>query len=211
VGRVYQQTFLDTYTKLAFAKLYDRKTPLVAADLLNDRVIPFFDQHGLTLQRVLTDRSTEYCGGPERHEYELYLAVENIDHTRTKVKKPADQGLRFILHFFDALPSDVGCGLPPGQFDALCLARWIGVGRLVQAVVFIIVGVGANHVLTHVRNTQVQKQIPLPKAELCGCEILADLVSCSPSHAVRKTQVIGASASSLCARSTLRCRAIAAV
>jgi len=48
VGRIYQQTFLDTYTKLGFAKLYDRKTPLVAADLLNDRVIPFFDEHGVT-------------------------------------------------------------------------------------------------------------------------------------------------------------------
>src|SRR6266849_6850132 len=44
VGRIYQQTFLDTYTKVAFAKLYDRKTPLVAADLLNDRVVPFFDE-----------------------------------------------------------------------------------------------------------------------------------------------------------------------
>src|SRR5690348_7988040 len=74
--RIYQQTFVDTYTKLAFAKLYDRKTPLVAADLLNDRVIPFFDEHGVTLQRVLTDRGTEYCGGPEHHEYELYLAVD---------------------------------------------------------------------------------------------------------------------------------------
>jgi transposase InsO family protein len=88
VGRIYQQTFLDTYTKLAFAKLYDRKTPLVAADLLNDRVIPFFDEQGVTLQRGLTDRGTEYCAAPERHEYELYLAVENIDHTRTKVKSP---------------------------------------------------------------------------------------------------------------------------
>ena len=46
VGRVYQQTFIDTYTKVAFAKLYDRKTPITAADLLNDRVIPFFDEHG---------------------------------------------------------------------------------------------------------------------------------------------------------------------
>jgi hypothetical protein len=45
VGRVYQHTFLDTYTKLAFTKLYERKTALVAADLLNDRVIPFFDEH----------------------------------------------------------------------------------------------------------------------------------------------------------------------
>ena len=43
VGRIYQQTFIDTYTKVAFAKLYDRKTPITAADLLNDRVVPFFD------------------------------------------------------------------------------------------------------------------------------------------------------------------------
>src|SRR5262245_24024450 len=40
VGRIYQQTFIDTYTKVAFAKLYDRKTPITAADLLNDRVLP---------------------------------------------------------------------------------------------------------------------------------------------------------------------------
>jgi transposase InsO family protein len=98
VGRVYQQTFLDTYTKVAFAKLYDRKTPLVAADLLNDRVIPFFDEQGVTLQRVLTDRGTEYCGAPERHEYELYLAVENIDHTRTKVKSPQTNGIVERFH-----------------------------------------------------------------------------------------------------------------
>ena len=98
VGRIYQQTFLDTYTKLAFAKLYERKTPLVAADLLNDRVIPFFDEHEVRLQRVLTDRGTEYCGAPERHEYELYLAVENIDHTRTKVKSPQTNGIVERFH-----------------------------------------------------------------------------------------------------------------
>ena len=98
VGRIYQQTFLDTYTKLAFAKLYDRKTALVAADLLNDRVIPFFDEHQIPLCRVLTDRGTEYCGAPERHEYERYLAVENIDHTRTKVKSPQTNGIVERFH-----------------------------------------------------------------------------------------------------------------
>lgn len=55
-------------------KLYDRKTPVTTADLLNDRVLPLFDQHEIALNRVLTDRGTEYCGAPERHEYELYLA-----------------------------------------------------------------------------------------------------------------------------------------
>src|SRR5919107_1190693 len=87
VGRIYQQTFIDTYSKVAFAKLYDRKTPLTAADLLNDRVLPFFEAHEIVLSRVLTDRGTEYCG-TEGHEYELYLAVEDIDHTRTKAKSP---------------------------------------------------------------------------------------------------------------------------
>jgi len=93
VGRIYQQTFIDTYSKVGFAKLYDRKTPLTAADLLNDRVVPFFEAHEIPLCRMLTDRGTEYCGQPERHEYELYLAVENIDHTRTKTKHPQTNGI----------------------------------------------------------------------------------------------------------------------
>jgi len=98
VGRVYQQTFVDTYAKVGFAKLYDRKTPITAADLLNDRVIPFYEEHGIPLQRVLTDRGTEYCGNPERHEYELYLAVEDIDHTRTKAKSPQTNGIVERFH-----------------------------------------------------------------------------------------------------------------
>ena len=65
VGRVYQQTSIDTYSKVAFAKLYDRKTPLTAADLMNDRVVPFFDEHEIAVSRVLTDRGTEFCGKPE--------------------------------------------------------------------------------------------------------------------------------------------------
>ena len=87
VGRVYQQTFIDTYAKVAFAKLYDRKTPITAAEILNDRVVPFYDEHGIRLSRLLTDRGTEFCGN-ESHEYELYLAVEDIDHSRTKAKSP---------------------------------------------------------------------------------------------------------------------------
>jgi transposase InsO family protein len=92
VHRVYQQTFIDTYAKVGFAKLYDRKTPITAADLLNDRVSPFYEENDVALQRILTDRGTEYCGNPEHHEYELYLAVEDIDHTRTKAKSPQTNG-----------------------------------------------------------------------------------------------------------------------
>jgi len=93
VGRIYQQTFIDTYAKVAFAKLYDRKTPITAADLLNDRVVPFYDSHEVKLCRVLTDRGTEYCGNPQHHEYELYLAVEDVDHSRTKTKSPQTNGI----------------------------------------------------------------------------------------------------------------------
>ena len=56
VGRIYQQTFIDTYSKVAFAKLYECKTPICAAELLNDRVIPFFDEQEVMLLRILTDR-----------------------------------------------------------------------------------------------------------------------------------------------------------
>ena len=97
VGRIYQQTFIDTYAKVAFAKLYDRKTPITAAEILNDRVVPFYDEHGIRLCRVLTDRGTEFCGR-ESHEYELYLAVEDIDHSRTKAKSPQTNGICERFH-----------------------------------------------------------------------------------------------------------------
>jgi transposase InsO family protein len=93
VGRIYQQTFIDTYSKVAFAKLYDRKTALVAADMLNDRVLPFFEQQEVPLLRILTDRGTEYCGVLQHHEYQLYLALENIDHSKTKARHPQTNGI----------------------------------------------------------------------------------------------------------------------
>ena len=92
VGHIYQQTFIDTYTKVAFCKLYDRKNALVAADMLNDMVVPFFDAHGIPLLRILTDRGSEYCGNREHHEYALYLDIENIEHAKTKAKSPQTNG-----------------------------------------------------------------------------------------------------------------------
>ena len=98
VGRIYQQTFIDTYSKVAFAKLYDRKNALVATDLLNDRVVPFFEGQEIPLLRILTDRGTEYCGQREHHEYQLYLAVEDIDHSKTRAKRPQSNGICERFH-----------------------------------------------------------------------------------------------------------------
>ena len=98
VGRIYQQTFIDTYAKVAFVKLYDRKNALVAADMLNDRVVPWYEEHDVRLLRILTDRGTEYCGNRERHEYQLYLAIEDIDHSKTKARSPQTNGICERFH-----------------------------------------------------------------------------------------------------------------
>src|SRR5919204_3578270 len=98
IGRIYGQTFIDTYSKVALVKLYDRKNALVAADMLNDRVLPFFEETGVPLLRILTDRGTEYCGNREHHEYQLYLAIENIDHSKTKAYSPQTNGICERFH-----------------------------------------------------------------------------------------------------------------
>lgn len=98
VGRIYQQTFVDTYSKWAAAKLYTTKTPITAADLLNDQVLPFFAEQGMGLIRILTDRGTEYCGKPDTHDYQLYLALNEIEHTRTKANHPQTNGICERFH-----------------------------------------------------------------------------------------------------------------
>ena len=98
VGRIYQQTFIDTYTRVAFAKLYDSKHAITSADLLNDRVLPFFEEHQIPLLRILTDRGSEYKGRVENHQYELYLQLEGIEHSKTQVRRPQSNGICERLH-----------------------------------------------------------------------------------------------------------------
>jgi transposase InsO family protein len=98
VGRIYQQTFIDTYSRVAFAKLYETKHAITSADILNDRVLPFFEEHQVPLLRILTDRGTEFKGKPEHHEYELYLQIEGIEHSKTQVRHPQTNGICERLH-----------------------------------------------------------------------------------------------------------------
>ena len=98
VGRIYQQTFVDTYSKWAAAKLYTTKTPITGAELLNDRVLPFFSSMEMGLIRILTDRGTEYCGRVEAHDFELYLGINDIEHTKTKARHPQTNGICERFH-----------------------------------------------------------------------------------------------------------------
>lgn len=92
VGKIYQQTGIDTFSNVGFAKLYTDKTAITAADFLNDKVLPFFDSEQMKLLRVLTDRGTEYSGKVEQHPYQLFLHLNDIEHSRTKAFHPQTNG-----------------------------------------------------------------------------------------------------------------------
>lgn len=102
VGKIYQQTGIDTFSNVGFAKLYTDKTAITAADFLNDKVLPFFDDEQMTLLRVLTDRGSEYGGKMEKHPYQLFLHLNDIEHSRTKARHPQTNGcterLNQIIH-----------------------------------------------------------------------------------------------------------------
>lgn len=48
--------------------------------------------------RVLTDRGTEFCGKADSHDYQLYLALNDIEHTKTKVRHPQTNGICERFH-----------------------------------------------------------------------------------------------------------------
>jgi transposase InsO family protein len=92
VGKVYVQVVIDVFCSLAFAKVYTSKIPITAADLLYDRVLPFYEQLGVAVGAVLTDNGREFCGRPDAHPYELLLAMEGIEHRTTKIRSPRTNG-----------------------------------------------------------------------------------------------------------------------
>jgi len=97
VGRIYLQNVVDTYGSYAFGKLYTSKLPETAADVLYDRVLPFYESHGLKVEHILTDNGREYCGKPMVHPYQIFLDLYDIEHRRTKVATPRTNG--FVERF----------------------------------------------------------------------------------------------------------------
>lgn len=97
VGKVYLQAVLDCFSRHAWGRLYTSKLPLTAVQVLNNHVLPFFEEHGIPVRTVLRDNGREFCGRPDRHPYELFLQLEGVEHRTTKVRRPQSNG--FIERF----------------------------------------------------------------------------------------------------------------
>jgi transposase InsO family protein len=98
VGRIYAQTAIDCHSRLAFARLYTSKMPLTGVHLLNNDILPFFEEHKAQIQTILSDNGREFCGRPDRHPYELFLQLEGIEHRTTQVGRPQSNGFLERFH-----------------------------------------------------------------------------------------------------------------
>lgn len=96
LGRVYMHAVVDTYGSYAFAFLHTSKRPEAAVAVLHNDVLPFYRQKKLAVQAVLTDNGREFCGR-DSHPYEVYLELNDIEHRKTKVRRPQTNG--FVERF----------------------------------------------------------------------------------------------------------------
>ena len=88
VGKIYQQTFIDTYSCVVHVKLYIENLAITSTDILNDKMLPFYASQSIEIQHILTDHGIKYCGKTEHHDMQLYLGIDNIDHI--KIRKSSD-------------------------------------------------------------------------------------------------------------------------
>lgn len=98
IGRIYLQTVIDCYSRRAWGRLYTNKTPYTAVHVLNNDVLPFFEQHNAKIKTVLSDNGREFCGRKDKHPYELFLLLEEIEHRTTKVRRPQSNGFVERMH-----------------------------------------------------------------------------------------------------------------
>ena len=73
--------------------MYEDKTALTAADILNDRVLPWYEEEGIPVLRILTDRGIEYKEKIENPAYQLFLSIAGIEHTTTRAYSPQTNGI----------------------------------------------------------------------------------------------------------------------
>ena len=89
---VYIPTVLDCFSRYVWARLYTSKMPVTAVQILNNHVLPFFEEHGVKVETILSDNGREFRGREDRHPYELFLQLEEIEHRKTKVGRPQSNG-----------------------------------------------------------------------------------------------------------------------
>lgn len=98
VGKVYLQSVLDCHSRFAWGRLYANKLPVTAVHVLNEDVLPFFEEHDAKITTVLSDNGREFCGRADQHPYELFLQLEGIEHRTTKIRRPQSNGFIERLH-----------------------------------------------------------------------------------------------------------------
>jgi len=90
IGDIYQQTYIDAYSGLTLVKLYNQKNSRVAAEMLNNMVVPWFRDHHVVIKRVMTDRGREYVGTgkQKKHQYQTALASNGIEYVKNDSNNP---------------------------------------------------------------------------------------------------------------------------
>jgi Homeodomain-like domain/Integrase core domain len=96
MGKVYLQAVIDTYCNYTFGFLHTGKQPDCAVSILHNTVFPFYREHNLIVKAILTDNGKEYCGS-EKHHFELYLLLNDIEHRKTVIHSPSTNG--FVKRF----------------------------------------------------------------------------------------------------------------
>lgn len=98
VGKVYLQTAIDCHSPYTWGRLYPTKLPVAAVHIMNNHVLRTFDAHQARISTVLSDTGREFCGRPDRHPYELFLQLEDIERRTTQVRRPQSNGFVERLH-----------------------------------------------------------------------------------------------------------------
>lgn len=100
IGKIYLHTVVDTFGSYAFGFLYTTKQPEAAVAVVHNEVLPFYQAREILVEAIQTDNGREFCG-TERHPYELYLELNDINHRCTKVKQLQTNG--FVERFLQTV------------------------------------------------------------------------------------------------------------
>ena len=108
---MYLQTAIDCHSRYGWSRLSPNKMPVTAGHLMNHDVLRTFEVARARIDAVLSDNGREFSVRHDRHPYELYLQLEDIEHRTTKIKRPQSNGIveRFYCTLLDEHFRVEGC------------------------------------------------------------------------------------------------------